>query len=555
MGTGSQDLNDSLYSPSIPGDMAQDMVSCISNDGEWNGASTCLGKEDYEYYKKWLKQNEGLFNSNMVSNIMDYLDTMQMDERELKRARKEELRKLNEVYGAFTPRDRRQLSKDLTVFGHKWVDKVTEGVAKSRLTCQDFKKKQEANEKHSSEYPSNFCPTPHATSRKLLEVYSLATQMPRVKADLSSAFLIARDGGDARGQPVLMRPPKEWLEEYDEWFAKARPEIQEQMREVPKEEILWQVDGNLYGRQSAAAQYRDRLEEILTKELPKEKYFFKRGKLDDRPDIKFACKELAKRIRDPRECDMQNLKVLGRYLRGTMQVGHVTKLNEQVDPVAGIPLQGFCDSDWAGDKEDRKSTSGQVIVLGGTVVETSARTQQGTPATSSGEAEVRALTQCAQDLVFVRNLGVEDFGMSIDVPRLFCDSSAAIQVARRLGVGKMRHIDLGHLYIQELVREKRVIVQKIKGTENPSNALTKHLATGAEAEEAREMLGLVTLDKQGLDKHVSKNTMQSVGALASWKKWQPQQCTRLSTKQLVSAVAKHRPLRETPNGSYPLWSG
>ena len=238
-----------------------------------------------------------------------------------------------------------------------------------------------------------------------------------------------------------------------------------------------------------------------------------------------------------------------------MQVGHVTRLNEQVDPVAGIPLQGLCDSDWAGDKEDRKSAGAQVIVLGGTVVETSARTQQGTPATSSGEAEVRALTQCAQDLVFVRNLGVEDFGMSIDVPRLFCDSSAAIQVARRLGVGKMRHIDLGHLHIQEPVREKRVIVQKIKGTENPSNASTKHVATGAEAEEGREMLGLVTLDKQGLHKHVSKNTMQSVGALASWKKWQPQQCTRLSTKQLVSVVAKHRPLREIPNASYPLWSG
>ena len=77
-------------------------------------------------------------------------------------------------------------------------------MAKSRLTCQDFKKKQEANEKHSSEYSSNFCPTPHVTSRKLLEVYSLVTKMPRVKADLSSAFLIARDGGDARGQPVLM---------------------------------------------------------------------------------------------------------------------------------------------------------------------------------------------------------------------------------------------------------------------------------------------------------------------------------------------------------------
>ena len=40
------------------------------------------------------------------------------------------------------------------------------------------------------------------------------------------------------------------------------------------------MDGNLYGRQSAAAQYRDRLEEIFMKELPKDKYCFKRGKLD-----------------------------------------------------------------------------------------------------------------------------------------------------------------------------------------------------------------------------------------------------------------------------------
>ena len=278
MGTGSMDF--SPYSPSAPGDMAQDMMSCVSNHGEWTEASSCLKREDYETYKKWIKQNEGLFNPDMVSNIMDYLDTLHMDAREIKKARKEELRKLNEVYGAFTPRDGRGLSKDLTVFGHKWVDKVTEGVAKSRLTCQDFKKKQDANEKHNSEYPSNFCPTPHATSRKTLEVYSLVTGMPRVKADLSSAFLIAKDGGDAKGQPVMMRPPKEWLEDYEEWYAKADPEVQKQLKDAPKESVLWQVDGNLYGRQTAAAQYRDRLEVILTQELPKGVYEFHRGKLD-----------------------------------------------------------------------------------------------------------------------------------------------------------------------------------------------------------------------------------------------------------------------------------
>ncbi|CAE7561497.1 unnamed protein product [Symbiodinium natans] len=277
---GADSLDTSMYVPSVPGDVAQNMVDSVSNHGTWLEGSALLPKEDVGVYKKWLKQNKDCFNETMVSNIMDYLDTLQIDEKELRRARKEELRKLNEVYGAFTPRDGRQITKDLTVFGHKWVDKVTEGVAKSRLTCQDFKKKQEANEKHNSEYPSNFCPTPHATSRKLLEVYSLTTKMPRVKADLSSAFLIAKDGGDAKGQPVMMKPPKEWLEEYDEWYAKASPEMQEQMKNVPKESVLWQVDGNLYGRQSAAAQYRDRLETILTKELPKGVYQFHRGTLD-----------------------------------------------------------------------------------------------------------------------------------------------------------------------------------------------------------------------------------------------------------------------------------
>ena len=77
------------------------------------------------------------------------------------RARKEELRKLNEEFGAFTPRDGRELSRDIVIFGHKRVDKVTEGRAKARLTCQDFKKRGTPEDKNSSETPSKFCPIHH----------------------------------------------------------------------------------------------------------------------------------------------------------------------------------------------------------------------------------------------------------------------------------------------------------------------------------------------------------------------------------------------------------
>ena len=262
----------------------QDMIAAVAQNGEWRYAGekrkTGGHYDKIHEYKKWLEKNGSYFGSSTLANIMDYLDNVTRDEEVLREARKEELRKLNEVYGAFKPRDRRELSKELTVFGHKWVDKVTEGIAKSRLTCQDFKRKNQSEDKDSSETPSNFCPTPHEASKKMVEVYSLLHNLPRVKADLSSAFLIAKDQGDSKGQPVMMKPPQEWLEDYDVWLVSQPKEIQDELKDVPASEIVWQVDGNLYGRQSAAAQYRDRLEEILTEELPKEKYSFTRGKLD-----------------------------------------------------------------------------------------------------------------------------------------------------------------------------------------------------------------------------------------------------------------------------------
>ena len=78
----------------------------------------------------------------------------------------------------------------------------------------------------------------------------------------------------------MTRPPVEWLDDYEEWYAMQSKEVQKELEEVPKSEIVWQVDGNRYGRQSAAAQYRDGLEEILTQKLPKDRYNFNRGKLD-----------------------------------------------------------------------------------------------------------------------------------------------------------------------------------------------------------------------------------------------------------------------------------
>ena len=259
----------------------------------------------------------------------------------------------------------------------------------------------------------------------------------------------------------------------------------------------------------------------------------------DRADVKFAVKELARRLHAPRRCDFQNLKVFARYLAGTRNYGHVSKLVQGLNPHEHLPLHAYTDSDWAGCEETRKSSSGEVIILAGTVVETNSTTQPGVPATSSGEAEVRSLTHCAQSAVYVRNLAQEDFGLTVDTPRVWCDSSAALQAAKRIGMGKMRHVAVGHMYIQELVRSKQVIIGKVDGQANPANTLTKHLATSGEMLASLDGLGLIDLTQQGFDAHVRKTKLRVVSSVG-FKKWKPLMASTASLREHNGAILRRR---------------
>ncbi len=59
--------------------------------------------------------------------------------------------------------------------------------------------------------------------------------------------------------------------------------------------------------------------------------------------------------------------------------------------------------------------------------------------------------------------------------RILEDSSAAKGIAERTGLGKARHIEVNQLWIQEKVREGRIQLVKVEGTENLADALTKYV--------------------------------------------------------------------------------
>ena len=58
---------------------------------------------------------------------------------------------------------------------------------------------------------------------------------------------------------------------------------------------------------------------------------------------------------------------------------------------------------------------------------------------------------------------------------IFVDSSAALGVVVRKGCGKLRHVRVGQLWIQQLAEDEEVVYRKISGESNPAYLFTKHL--------------------------------------------------------------------------------
>ncbi len=94
---------------------------------------------------------------------------------------------------------------------------------------------------------------------------------------------------------------------------------------------------------------------------------------------------------------------------------------------------------------------------------------------SSGEAEFNGVIRGAGHGLGFQAL-LKDFGVNIPL-RVWTDSSAAVGICSRQGLGKLRHLDTHTLWIQQAVRSGRIDLRKVLGTENPADLLTKHSLT------------------------------------------------------------------------------
>ena len=190
--------------------------------------------------------------------------------------------------------------------------------------------------------------------------------------------------------------------------------------------------------------------------------YFKRHRFD----LHNVGKSLAMASSSPTKGHMRHLKRVLRYVQGTRDMHlELIRPREQLTEIVG-----WCDGLWADLDEKRRSTTGGLLMLGGARVADSSRTQKPT-AMSSGESEFYSATVCAFQLLWACVFSKE-FGFTMTA-RLKEDACACIGMATRLGLWRLKHVEIKHFALLHWVRQGRLTLDKVPTTEQLADIMTK----------------------------------------------------------------------------------
>jgi len=155
-------------------------------------------------------------------------------------------------------------------------------------------------------------------------------------------------------------------------------------------------------------------------------------------------------------------------------------------------LQGYSDADYAGDKVERKSTSGGCHFIGGNLISWMSK-KQGTIALSTTEAEYISAAQCCSQLLWIRNQ-LADYEIHENNIPIFCDNNAAISLSKNpILYSRAKHIEIKHHFIRDYVQKGTIDLQFVSIDEQLADIFTKPLIE-ERFNYLRELLGMFLIE-------------------------------------------------------------
>ena len=204
-----------------------------------------------------------------------------------------------------------------------------------------------------------------------------------------------------------------------------------------------------------------------------------------RPDIAYAVGVLSRFSSNPGVAHWKAVQHLFRYMQATKDL----KLTYAPDPSQTDLFTTYCDADFAGNIDNKRSTSGYVVKIGTGAVSWSSRLQSFNTL-STTESEYVAAVAAGQEILWLRNLFME-LGFPVDSGLPLCiDNQSALSVAKNPEHhGRMKHLDLRFYWLRGTVHSGLITLRYVPTAEMPADVMTKPLAR-IKVAEMRGLLGL-----------------------------------------------------------------
>jgi hypothetical protein len=187
-----------------------------------------------------------------------------------------------------------------------------------------------------------------------------------------------------------------------------------------------------------------------------------------RPDIAASIGILARYAANPGPQHFESIRTIIGYLKKTKSYKLI------IDGNSELKVTAYSDSDWAGDRSDRKSTSGYLIKLGNSLISWHSK-KQSSVSLSTMEAEYIAASECCKEVIWTKALLREMKIMTGKIP-IHSDNMSAIDISKNpADHSRSKHIDLRYHHIRDLVKKSTIELIHISGEENPADILTKAL--------------------------------------------------------------------------------
>eukprot|EP00253_Pinus_taeda_P032914 PITA_32914 len=255
---------------------------------------------------------------------------------------------------------------------------------------------------------------------------------------------------------------KEILKKFNMTDCKAMSTPLEQNAKLYKEDGSKEADGTLYRQLVGSLNY-------LT---------------TTRPDIAYSVSILSQFMAKPSGNHWNAAKKVLRYLKGTVNLG-IMYIDE-----SDVVLTGFCDSDWAGNPNDRRSTSGYAFHIGSGVVSWSSK-KQPTVSLSSTESEYKALTNATCEAIWLRRIIADLEETQSGATCINCDNQSAIKLAHNpVYHARTKHVELQYHFVREKIESNEIGLIFCNTKDNVADIFTKPLGK-IKFEFFRSQLGIV----------------------------------------------------------------